>query len=149
MRMIAAIDQAKALERKAAPPKIKRYVGEAVYIYAFDVAYEMSRQPITHLLGQPVEPFQVDTDKRIPRHQLFYRPQMVRLPAVERIGPHGPVQLERVIKVLPVGAANFLQELRACDPVDVGFELLIVDEAKALIETCQKRFWENYAKLKA
>jgi hypothetical protein len=66
----------------------------------------MSRQPITQLLGQPVEPFQVDTDKHIPRHQLFYRPQMVRLPAVERIGPHGPVQLERVVKVLPVGAIS-------------------------------------------
>jgi hypothetical protein len=84
----------------------QRYAGEVVYLYAFDVAYEMSRQPITHLLGQPVEPFQVDTDKRIPRHQLFYRPQMVRLPAVERIGPQGPVQLERVVKVLPVGAIS-------------------------------------------
>ena len=95
-------------QSKPAGPEVppRRYAGEVVYLYAFDVAYEMSRQPITHLLGQPVEPFQVDTDKRIPRHQLFYRPQMVRLPAVERIGPHGPVPLERVVKVLPVGAIS-------------------------------------------
>jgi len=95
-------------QSKPAGPEVtpQRYAGEVVYLYAFDVAYEMSRQPITQLLGQPVEPFQVDTDKRIPRHQLFYRPQMVRLPAVERIGPHGPVQLQRVVKVLPVGAIS-------------------------------------------
>ena len=84
----------------------KRHTGEVVYLYAYDVAYEMSREPIVQLLGQPVEPFQVDDDKRIPRHQLFYRPQMVRLPAVERVGPHGPLKMEREVKVLPVGAIS-------------------------------------------
>src|SRR5262249_35404735 len=42
--------------------------------------------------------------KRSPRHLFFYRPQMVRLPPLERIGPGGPVRLQRVIKLLPVGA---------------------------------------------
>jgi hypothetical protein len=31
---------------------------------------------------------------------------MVRLPPLERIGPHGPVRVERVIKLLPVGAIS-------------------------------------------
>jgi len=31
---------------------------------------------------------------------------MVRLPPLERIGPHGPVRIERVIKLLPVGAIS-------------------------------------------
>src|SRR2546428_13817724 len=31
---------------------------------------------------------------------------MVRLPPLERIGPHGPVRIERVIKLLPVGAMS-------------------------------------------
>ncbi len=84
----------------------QRYAGEVVYLYAYDVAYEMARQPILRLLDQPVEPFQVDDDKRIPRHQLFCRPQMVRLPSVERIGPHGRVRMEREVKVLPVGAIS-------------------------------------------
>src|SRR5512140_4021504 len=104
--MIAAMDQAKAPERKASLPKIRRYTGEVVYIYAFDVAYEMSRQPVRELLGQPVAQFVVDASKRSPRHLFFYRPQMVRLPPLERIGAHGPLRLERVVKLLPVGAVS-------------------------------------------
>src|SRR6185436_17953211 len=58
------------------------------------------------LLGQPVAQFVVDTSKRSPKHLFFYRPQMVRLPPLERIGPRGPVRLERVVKLLPVGAIS-------------------------------------------
>jgi hypothetical protein len=36
----------------------------------------------------------------------FYKPQMIRLPLVERIGPHGPVKIERIVKMLPVGAIS-------------------------------------------
>jgi hypothetical protein len=36
----------------------------------------------------------------------FYRPQMVRMPPLERLGPLGPVRLERTIKLLPVGAIS-------------------------------------------
>src|SRR5512135_3445488 len=106
MVMIASMDQAKTPERKASPPKIRRYTGEVVYIYAFDVAYDMTRQPVRELLGQPVAQFVVDASKRSPRHLFFYRPQMVRLPPLERIGPHGPVRIERGIKLLPVGAIS-------------------------------------------
>ncbi len=69
--MIASSDQAKTPERKASPPRIKHYAGEVVYIYAFDVAYEMTRQPVRELLGQPVAQFVVDASKRSPR-QLFF-----------------------------------------------------------------------------
>src|SRR6266853_2656111 len=93
-------------ERACAVPKIKQYLGEVVYIYAFDVAYEMKRRPVRELLGQPVAQFVVDASKRSPRHLFFYRPQMVRLPPLERIGPHGPVRMQRVIKLLPVGALS-------------------------------------------
>src|SRR4051794_32240669 len=80
--------------------------GEVVYMYAFDVAYEMSRQPVRELLGQPVAQFQVDASKRSPRQLFFYRPQMVRLPPIERFGPAGPIRLERTVKLLPVGAIS-------------------------------------------
>jgi hypothetical protein len=89
------------LERQAKP-----YVGEVVYVYAFDVAYELRRHPIPELLGQPVAQFVVDASKRNPRHLFFYRPQMVRLPPLERIGPYGPMRVERVVKLLPVGAVS-------------------------------------------
>ncbi len=104
--MIAAMDQPKPAEKKAPLPKITKYTGEVVYIYAFDMAYDMKRQPIRELLGQPVAQFVVDASKRSPRHLFFYRPQMVRLPPQERIGPHGPMRMERVLKILPVGAVS-------------------------------------------
>jgi hypothetical protein len=83
-----------------------RYSGEVVYIYAFDVAYDTSRKPIQELLGQPVAQFAMDASKRNPRQLFFYRPQMVRLPPMERIGPLGPVRVERIVKLLPVGAIS-------------------------------------------
>src|SRR5216110_690345 len=86
--------------------RVARLTGEVVYLYAFDVAYEMNRLPVRELLGQPVAQFVVDASKRSPRHLFFYRPQMVRLPPLERIGPHGPVRVQRVIKMLPVGAIS-------------------------------------------
>ncbi len=101
------MDQLKTLaERKAPSPTVKQYTGEVVYIYAFDVAYEMTRQPVRELLGQPVAQFVVDSSKRSPRHLFFYRPQMVRLPPLERIGPLGPIRMDRVVKLLPVGAIS-------------------------------------------
>ncbi len=82
------------------------YSGEVVYIYAFDIAYDMSREPLKELLGQPVAQFSVDTSRRSPRHLFFYKPQMLRLPPCERIGPRGPVRVDRAVKLLPVGAIS-------------------------------------------
>jgi hypothetical protein len=84
----------------------KRYTGEVVYIYAYDVAYEMSRAPVLSLFGQPVKPFEFDTSKRSPRQLFFHRPQTITLPPLQRVGPCGPVEVERVIKILPVGAIS-------------------------------------------
>jgi hypothetical protein len=75
-------------------------------MFAFDIAYEMSDAPIRELLGEKVEHFKVDASRRNPRHPFFYRPQMIRLPLVKGMGPFGPVELERVIKVLPIGAIS-------------------------------------------
>jgi hypothetical protein len=85
---------------------VARYSGRVVYMYAYDVAYEMKREPVTQLLGQPMAQFSMDASKRSPRHLFFFRPQMVRLPAMERIGPHGPARVERTVKLLPVGALS-------------------------------------------
>lgn len=104
--MVSTMENLKSVERKAVVPKARGYRGEVVYIYAFDVAYEMVRQPVRELLGQPVAQFVVDASKRSPRHLFFYRPQMVRLRPLERIGPNGPIRVERVVKLLPVGALS-------------------------------------------
>src|ERR1035437_3125545 len=104
--MNSVVEQAKPVEHKPAPVKVARYVGEVVYIYAFDVAYDTARKPVRELLGQPVAQFAVDASKRSPRQLFFYKPQMIRLPPMERIGPRGAVRVERVIKLLPVGAIS-------------------------------------------
>lgn len=100
----------------------RRYRGQVVYIYAFDLAYEMKREQIGQLLGQPVEQFAVDASKPGPQQLFFYRPRMVRLPPVERTGPQGPVRMDRMIKLLSVGAISIT--------VRVPFE---VDEIKDLV----------------
>ena len=98
----------------------KRYVGEVVYLYAFDVAYEMTREPVREVLGQPVQAMELDADKRTPRHPFLFKPQMVRLAPVERQGPDGPVRLERTVKMLPVGALSIT--------VRIPFEVNKVEE---------------------
>jgi hypothetical protein len=106
-----------------APRGVKRYAGRVIYIYAFDVAYEMIRKPVQQLLGQPVAQFNVDTSRRNPRHLFFYRPQMVRLPPMERIGPNGPVRIERTVKLLPVGALSIT--------ISVPFEVRSIEDLVA------------------
>src|SRR4051794_18513754 len=106
--------------RKAAPEEIGQYTGEVVYLYAFDVAYEFLKKPVTQLLGQPVAQFVVDASKRSPGQLFFSRPQRVRLPPLERLGPRGTVRLERSIKLLPIGAISVM--------VRVPFSVKNIDE---------------------
>lgn len=104
--MLTTTEQLKPADRKPSSPKVKQYTGEVVYIYAFDVAYDMARQPVRELFGLPVAQFAMDASKRSPKQLFFYKPQMVRLPPLERIGPGGPIRVERTIKLLPVGAIS-------------------------------------------
>ena len=87
-------------------PTVTRYSGHVTYIYAFDIAYEMARVPVQTLLGQQVAQFQMDTNKRAPRQLFFYRPQMVRFPPLERIGPQGPIRIERQVKIFSIGGIS-------------------------------------------
>jgi len=104
----------------AGPVAAPKLTGQVVYMYAFDMAYEMSRRQVKELLGQPVAQFEVDASKRAPRQLFFYRPQMVHLPTIEHIGPRGPVRLQRTIKLLPVGAISIT--------VSVPFAVQRIDE---------------------
>jgi len=77
-----------------------------VYIYAFDVAYEMIRQPVGELLGQPVAQFAVDASKRSLATCSSTARKWSACRRLERIGPGGPMRVERGIKLLPVGAIS-------------------------------------------
>src|SRR5688500_15893189 len=104
--MTRSIEPISRTLRQGPTPLVGQYTGEVVYIYAFDVAYEMERKPVRELLGQPVAQFVVDATKRSPRQLFFYRPQMVKLPPLEKQGPLGPVRIERTVKLLPLGAIS-------------------------------------------
>lgn len=91
---------------RASPYQAVSCSGQVVYMYAFDVAYEMTRQPVRQLLGQQVAEFALGAGKRGPRQLFFYRPQMVRMPPLERITSRGPIRLDRAVKILPVGAIS-------------------------------------------
>jgi hypothetical protein len=84
----------------------QRLSGEVVYLYAYDIAYEQTQDLPRELLGQPVAEYRLDVSKRSPKHVVFHRPGLIRLPPQERIGPHGPVRIEREVKVLAIGAIS-------------------------------------------
>ena len=102
----AVIPAASAPPPPGAIRKVARLKGEVVYLYAFDVAWELNRLPVRELLGQPVGQFAVGSSKRAPRQMSFFRPQMIKLPPLERLGPLGRVSIERTVKFLPVGAIS-------------------------------------------
>src|SRR5438093_11531131 len=118
--MVSLVQHPEKSPRPVVSNLVNRYAGEVVYICAFDVAYEMARLPVRELLGHPLAQFSVDASKRSPKQLFFYRPQMVRLPPLERIGPRGPVRLDRVVKLLPVGAVSIT--------VRVPFEVACIED---------------------
>lgn len=125
-----------------------RLSGEVVYLFAFDVAYEMVRKPVPSLLGQPAADFAVGSSKRNPRQAFFFRAQMVRLPPLERLTPRGPLRLERSVKLLPVGAISLtirvpfqvadLSELIAFHDLRFADGTGVYDEARALAEEARR-----------
>ncbi len=100
--------------------RIPFYTGQVVYIFSFDITYEMPRRPEGTLLGQPIVQVAVGPNKRSPRQLVFYRPDMIALPPQQRIGPQGPVSVERVVKLLSVGAISIT--------VRVPFRVEYIDE---------------------
>jgi len=119
------------------------YRGEVVYIYAFDIAYDMKRQPVAKLLGESLQNYSIGPSKRSPKQLFFYQPQMATLPAEQRQINGKAVRIQRSIKVFNVGAISI--QLRVPFQVEkiedlVGYhepkfaEVSIQDEVKELAQ---------------
>jgi hypothetical protein len=80
--------------------------GEVIYIRAFDLAYDMKRQRLPRILGQPVQDYVVGPSKPAPKHGFFYRPQMVTLPSKMYETSVGPLEVSMTVKIFSVGAAS-------------------------------------------
>jgi hypothetical protein len=85
-----------------------KYCGEVAYIYAFDIAYDMKRQPIVELLGQSLQNYSIGASKRSPKQLFFYQPQMAKLPAEQRRINGQTVRIQQSIKVFNIGAISIL-----------------------------------------
>src|SRR5207248_699212 len=78
----------------------------------------------------------------------FYRPQMVRLPPLERIGPRGPVRVDRAVKLLPIGAISVtarvpfqvksIEELVAFHDLRFSDGVWLSDEVRDLAEQVRR-----------
>lgn len=83
------------------------FKGHVTWLYAFDIAHDMRREPLQTVLGRRVEPWLQASDHRVPRQSFFHRPQIVHLPPVESVLPGGgSATLERTLKILPVGGLS-------------------------------------------
>ena len=96
--------------------------GEVVYVYAFDIAYDMRRERVRELLGQTAQEFALGPSKRSPKQWFFYRPDVVYLPVVEKETSWGLVQVSQAIKVFNIGAVSI--QVRVPFEVD-GLEQLV------------------------
>lgn len=83
-------------------------LGQVIYLYAFDIAYDMLRDPQGTVLGRPLEPYHLNPDKRGPRQRFFYSPQMIQLEPQEQVVLGRKVMVERAIKFFPVGALSIV-----------------------------------------
>jgi hypothetical protein len=83
----------------------QRYCGEVVYIYAYDIAYDIKNEPVERILGQPTRDYLVSPSKRIPKQMFFYRPRVAEFAEEKRTLENGrTVEIRKSVKIFGVGA---------------------------------------------
>jgi hypothetical protein len=83
----------------------QRYRGEVVYIYAYDIAYDIKNEPVERILGQPTRDYLVSPSKRIPKQMFFYRPRVAEFAAEKRQLSGGEtIEIRKSVKIFGVGA---------------------------------------------
>jgi hypothetical protein len=82
----------------------KPYRGEVVYIYAYDIAYDII-EPVEKILTQPTRDYLVSPSKRIPKQMFFYRPRVAEFPPEKRVLKTGQtLEIKKSVKIFGVGA---------------------------------------------
>jgi len=106
------------------------YRGKVVYIFAFDIAYDMKRDRIVELFGNRLEDFSMGPSKRSPKQMFFYRPQMLKLPEqqLEIAGKY--INIQQTIKIFNIGAISIqlnvpfevkkISQLISCHELNIG-----------------------------
>lgn len=78
--------------------------GEAVYLYAFDVANEIATRDVRQILGESTSPFEPRAAHLLPRDVPLYRALTVEPPASHRVAGQ---PLRVIIRVFEVGVVGF------------------------------------------
>jgi len=88
-------------EGRPGPP----YRGEVVYIYAYDIAYDIKNEPVEKVLGQSTKDYLVGPSKRIPKQMFFYRPRVAEFAPEKRALRTGQtLEIKKSVKIFGVGA---------------------------------------------
>jgi hypothetical protein len=81
------------------------YRGEVVYIYAYDIAYDIKNEPVEKILNQPTRDYLVSPSKRIPKQMFFYRPRIAEFAPEKRVLSSGQeIKITKSVKIFGVGA---------------------------------------------
>jgi len=81
------------------------YRGEVVYIYAYDIAYDIKNEPVEKILNQPTRDYLVGPSKRIPRQMFFYRPRIAEFaPEKRELRSGESLEIRKSVKIFGVGA---------------------------------------------
>ncbi|MEK7744393.1 MAG: hypothetical protein AAB576_11640 [Elusimicrobiota bacterium] len=84
--------------------------GQVVYMYAYDVAYEIDLQKVRELLAKRTQFMELRPDKTIPRDFPLYKPLCIEEPAITAQTSIGPLTLRREIKIFAIGALSISLE---------------------------------------
>jgi hypothetical protein len=85
----------------------KIYRGEVAYIYAYDLAYDMKRRPVEHILSQRARDYFIEPSKRNPRQMFFHRPQVADFPAqTKQLSDGQVVPVKRTVKLFNIGSIS-------------------------------------------
>jgi len=79
-------------------------IGEVWYLYAFDVANEITTSQIKTILGQTAVPYEIREHRNIPKEIPLYRPLAIEIPALSADLQSQPVRT--LIRVYEVGVVT-------------------------------------------
>ena len=83
------------------------YHGQVVYIYAYDIAYDIEPEPVEEILSLPTRDYFIGPSKRIPRQIFFYRPRMAEFaPEKRKLAGGQTVEVRKSVKLFGVGAIS-------------------------------------------
>ncbi|MGB7580871.1 MAG: hypothetical protein WBL85_00295 [Sedimentisphaerales bacterium] len=81
------------------------YHGEVVYVYAYDIAYDIKNEPVEKILNQPTRDYLVGPSKRIPKQMFFYRPRIAEFaPEKRQLRSGESLEIRKSVKIFGVGA---------------------------------------------